>query len=503
MDLSIDRSSATPVYRQIVDRLRAMIASGRLPVGFRLPPERRLAEALGVNRSTVLAAYRELKGDGLLAAHVGRGTVVSAPLAGVPAPATERSPLPWRQLLGRRGEGRPDPLIRDLLALTERPDVISMAAGLPAPELLPVGELGELAGRLVAEVGAPLFAYSPCEGHTPLRESVAHWLAGRGICCDPAEVLILAGSQQGLDLTARLLLEPGDAVVVEEPTYIGALEVFRRAGARLVGVPCDGEGLISDALEVALERHHPRLIYTLPTFQNPAGTVMSSRRRERLLELAARHRVPVLEDDPYADLRYEGDSLPSLKALDRDGQVLYLGTFSKVLAPGLRIGFLVAPRPAVGPLTLAKQTVDLHANTLGQRLVDRFLRDGRFERHLSGLRLAYRRRRDALAAALAATDLPGLAWSLPSGGFYIWARLPDGVDRPQLVARAAEARVAFLPGWSCFAQDGSQPFVRLSFSYLSEEQLAAGVERFAAAIRAATSHSDRRRKGPAVTPTLV
>ena len=502
MDLHIDRTSSKPIYRQIVERIRAMIRSGGLPAGFQLPPERRLAEALGVNRSTVLAAYRELKAEGLLDAHVGRGTVVSSSLHAVPGAEISSAPLPWRQLLHRGGAGHGDPLIRDLLSLTERSEVISLAAGLPAPDLIPVEELGVLIDELMVEVGAPLFSYGPTEGHSALRATIAQWIAGRGIRCDPAEVLILAGSQQGLDLAARLLLEAGDVVVVEEPSFVGALEVFRRAGARLVGVPVDEHGMDTDVLQAVLERHRPRLIYTLPTFQNPSGTVMSLGRRHRLLELAARHQVPILEDDPYAELRYEGEPLPSLKALDTHDLVLYLSTFSKVLVPGLRLGFLVAPRTAVRSFALAKQAVDLHANSFGQWLLERFISRGHLDRHLMRLRGAYRGRRDAMAAALEATDAD-LQWELPRGGFYFWCGLPCGVDRSQLVASAAHKAVAFLPGWTCAPAEEAAARVRLAFSFVPVEQIAEGIARLVEAVHESVASGSATGLALESTPTIV
>jgi DNA-binding transcriptional MocR family regulator len=482
MDLTLDRSSRIPLYRQIVDQIRDGILAGTLPAGFRLPPERRLARALGVNRTTVLNAYRELKAEALVDAHVGRGTIVQSPDR-APASATIGEEMPWQQLLRVQGPEARDPILRDLLELSERPDVISLAVGLPAPELIPVDTFRPLIDRLMDEVGPDLFQHCPTEGLTRLRESLSVWLATRGIVAAPGDVLMLSGSQQGLDLVARVLLEPGDTVIVEEPSYIGALQVFRAARARVVPVPMDEDGMRTDLLAATLERHRPKLVYTLPTFQNPSGAVMSLERRHHLLELAEQFGVPVLEDDPYWEIRFSGELPPSLKALDPDGRVIHLGTFSKILFPGLRLGFMVAPRTLLRPVALAKQSADLHASSLAQWLLDAFLRGDHMTAHGERLRREYRRRRDVVHDALDQAAVEGLSWRLPRGGFYLWCRLPAGAGGTRLVQAAAAAGVAFLPGRACFSHETADEFVRLSYSFAPPARLRDGAGRLAEAIR--------------------
>ncbi len=482
MEISVERTSREPIHRQIARQIRELITSGRLPAGFRLPPERRLAQAIGVSRSTVLIAYQELRADDLIDAHVGRGTVVTQ-AAAPPVEDGARGELPWRQLFGAASAAYQDPLVGDLLRVTERADVIPLAFGMPAPELLPFAELRGLIADVLADTGPAALLHSPTEGLTPLRETLARWMAARGVRCDPGEVLVLSGSQQGLDLVARLLLDPGDAVVVEQPSFIGALQTFRGARARLLGVPIDEHGMRMDVLESVLARFRPKLIYTLPTFQNPSGAVMPLERRQRLLALARRFQVPVLEDDPYSELRFEGEPVPSLRALDTDGSTLYLSTFSKLLFPGMRLGFLVAPRAVVRQLSLTRAIADLHANTLGQWVLERFVRGGRVAAHVRSVRSAYRRRRDAMLEALRAAAVPGLSWRTPQGGFYVWCRLPDGVRPAALAARAAQAGVSFLPGRACFADEPPAEFIRLNFSYPDEERIREGVARLATAIR--------------------
>ena len=470
--------------------IQGLIRSGSLPEGFRLPPERRLADALGVNRSTIFNAYRELKALGLVDAHVGRGTAVLK----APAPIPKAIGVPWRQLFRESVARSHDPIIADLLALTEREDVISFSIGLPAPELLPLDTLGEYTAELIREVGAPLLLHCPTEGHSPLRETLAQWVAARGIRARASDVLVVSGSQQGLDLVARIFIDPGDVVVVEEPTYIGALQSFRVAGAKIIGIPVDEDGMRTDILASILERERPKLIYTLPTYQNPSGAVMSVERRRHLLELALRWHVPILEDDPYSELRYEGEPLPSLKALDENDLVLYQSTFSKALFPGLRIGYLVVPPVVLRQLALAKQGADLHSNSFSQYLLERFVRDGHFAKHIENTKTAYRRRRDCMAAALQQDPSIGLDFSVPRGGFYIWCRLPAGVEQSALLANAAARGVVFLPGRACYPTEPTENCLRLNFSHASEENIDVGIERFLESVREARVWG--RMKGP-------
>lgn len=502
MTITIDRDSPVPVYRQIVQGIRSLIASGAWPAGFRLPPERTLAQALGVNRTTVLNAYRELKAEALVEAHVGRGTVVAAqrPVADATAEAAE---IPWRQLF-RTGLGRSqDPLLRDLLSLTERDDIIPLAVGLPAPEFLPMAALRDILAGLLSEVGPAVLMHSPTEGVTALREAISRHLAARGVHRPPEEILITSGCQQGLDLVTRVLVDPGDPVVVEEPTYFGALEVFRRAQARVIPVPADQDGLRTDLLEAVLQHRRPKFIYTLPTFQNPSGAVLPLERRRHLLELAERFAVPVVEDDPYTELRYDGPAVPSLKELDTAGLVISLHSFSKVLFPGLRVGWMAAPRPVLRQLALARQGLDLHSNTPGQWMLARFLTRGHFDAHLELVRREYRARRDLALAALAETAPPGVHWTRPEGGFYIWCRLPAHLALGRLLAQAAQIGVAFLPGPPCFAEEPVVNAIRLNFTFPSQEQLREGITRLMAAAAAILEEPAASGRTGGGTPPLV
>ncbi len=502
MSLELDRTSKIPFYQQIVQQLRDAILADVLPAGSLLPPERRLADELGVNRSTVLNAYRELKRDGLVEARVGRGTeVLARPAAdaGLPAAAA----LPWRQLLRDRAGAPVDSLTRDLLERAGDRDVVPLSVGLPSPDLVPVKELGEVQAALADALGPQLYMHTPTEGLPELRRALAEHLLARGINCGPDEVLVVSGSQQGIDLTVRAFCAPGDAVIVEEPTYFGSLEIFRAAGVRLIPVPVDEHGMVTEALAAALKRHAPRLIYVQPSYQNPTGATLSPARRVHLLDLAARHQVPVLEDDVYRELGYSGESPPPLRALDRHGVVLYLGTVSKVMAPGLRVGWVVAP-PAVGRrLAVAKQGLDLHSSTLGQWLVARFLEEGRYDAHAARVRPIYARRCDRLITALAEDPDAGLSWARPRGGLSLWCRLPDRTDRRLLLTRAAEAGVSFIPGACCFPCGVEDVYARLNYSFPAEADLATGAARFLTAVRESRRRPAASVRAAAGPPAIV
>lgn len=481
LGIHVDRDGSEPIFQQVRRQLGAAIASGELEEGHRLPPERSLARALGVNRSTVLAAYRELKVEGLVSGHVGRGTEVAlAPGALAPGQA-----FPWEPI-ARSGPAATDPLIRDLLD-DERPDVVSLALGLPARDLLPMDDLREVHERILAERGPEALMHSPTEGAMELRRALSERLRADGARCEPTQVMVTTGSQQGLDLVSRVFLAPDDVVAMEDPGYLGALLTFRRAGVRIAPIPVDADGMRVDVLESLLARRRPKLIYTVPTFQNPTGSEMSLARRRALLELAARYQVPVLEENTYADLRYEGEPLPSLYALDRAGCVLHLGTASKQLFPGFRVGWLAGPEAALRPLAYAKQTADLHTGTFGQLVVERFIVEGRLDRHLPRMRREYARRRDALLAGLDRARVDGLEWNRPRGGFYVWCRLPDGVTLPRLMAEASRERVSFLPGTMFSSSAGAAHHIRLNFSGASADRLREGTKRLARAMAAATS----------------
>jgi 2-aminoadipate transaminase len=500
MMLRLDRDSRTPLYLQIRNQLREMILDGTLSEGSRLLPERKMAAALGVNRSTVVNAYRELAADGLVEAHVGRGTTVCRLPMGEasdletapphPFDYAQDKPLVWGEYFVPRSEGGRDPLLRDLMALLTHPDTISFAAGIPAPELYPLDDFRQAMAHVLSTAGQTLLQPCPIEGYYPLRQTIARRMARRGATVKAENILIVTGSQQGLDLIARAFLRAGDEVVVEAPSYLGALQIFSAAGARLLGVPLDKEGMRLDVLENILVRYRPKLIYTLPTFHNPSGCTMAPRRRLRLLELARRHRLPIVEDDPYGELYYTDQAPSPLLALDQDGYVIYLSTFSKILFPGLRLGWVAAPRPVIERLSQIKQLADLHCSTLIQGVVHEFCQRGALDKHLDRVRDLYRQRRDAMLSALqhvqdmALTEHSpaGLEWDEPQGGFNLWCRLPPGLKARQLMAEAARQSVALVPGEVFYPDGGGQEEMRLNFSCPPVALIEEGVQRLGTAL---------------------
>lgn len=373
--------------------------------------------------------------------------------------------------------------VRDILALTERPGVISFAGGLPEPALFDAGGLREAFSRALSGPAARrALQYSTTEGDPLLRERVAELLCARGLPTEPGQVLITTGSQQALTLVAVLLVEPGSVVLVEEPAYLAALQAFRLAGARLVPVACDDEGLIPEALEEAVRREGPVLLYTVPTFQNPTGRTLPAARRAEVARIAAEHGVWVLEDDPYGELRYDGEPQPPIaadpQAADR---VLALSTLSKIVAPGLRIGWVRAPHAVHRSLVIAKQAADLHTSTVDQAACAIWLGETRLAEHVGRLREVYRERRDALVGGLAEALPPGSTWNVPGGGMFVWGRLPDGHDAGALLPAAIEHEVAFVPGAPFFGAAPDPATMRLSFTTHPPDEIREGLRRLRAA----------------------
>ena len=480
MDIHLDRENSTPLYRQIVAQVIAHIENGRLPVGMLLPPERKLAARLNVNRTTVVTAYRDLVATGMVEARVGRGTWVSD---SVMDGANTPQPLAWQTIFSATTERLREPVLRDMLAAMRRPGTIAFGAGAPAPEFFPVDRFRRAMDEALDAYGPELFVYGPVQGALPLREALVAWMARGGIRSAAEQIVVLNGSQQGLDLVARVLLEPGDAVVVESPTYLGALQVFRGAGARLLPIALDHDGMRIDLLEQALARHRPKFIYTLPTFQNPTGVTLSLARRHALLALAARYGVPIVEDDPYGEIVYGDDPPPRLAALDQRGLVIYLSTMSKIFLPGLRLGWMAAPPPVAEAVTLARQSMDVHPNSAMQHILQTFLTRGWLASHVADLRPVYRARRDAMLTALDQMAPAGMTWSEPAGGYFIWCHLPAGMRARMLTVEAAREGVSFVTGEPFSPNGGERDAIRLNFTGASPEEITEGIRRLTVAIR--------------------
>lgn len=465
MDLQLDRSSAVPLYVQIRDGIIAAVQRQALAPGWRLPPTRDLARQLGVTRVTVVKAYEALTEAGWAEAHVGRGTFLTG---GPPDrdPSVERAPAV------------PEPPWQTLARLADRPGVINFASGAPAPDFFPVEELRRAVNAVFEKEGAAALQYDAPEGLLPLREQIA---ARVGSAVD--DVLVTSGTQQAVDLITRTLLRPGDVVVTEAPTYSGALEAFAASGARVVGVPVDRGGMDLSALERLLQQEKPRLIYTVPAFMTPYGTALAPDRREALLELAAAYGATVAEDDAYRELVYDGEPLPPLRALPGGERVLHVGSFSKLMAPGLRLGYLIATAETRQTLASRKQMADLHTSTLIQHAVRQYLAHGSHEAHLRQTVAVCRERRDAAVAALQQLDVPGLSWHVPAGGPFIWLRLPPGQHTVDAYVRALDHGVAFALGAAFFPDRRDHGWLRLNFTLHEPEQIRRGISRLVAALQ--------------------
>src|SRR4051812_18324878 len=388
--------------------------------------------------------------------------------------------------------------VRDILALTARPGVISFAGGLPAPELFDGPGLRDAFVAALADAGRTL-QYSTTEGDPALRELIAARLSARGLVTGADDVLVTSGSQQALTLVAAVTLEPGDRVLVEEPAYLAAIQAIKMARATVVPVPCDDDGLTPEAAAALAAQHGARLLYTVPTFQNPTGRTLPLSRREALVDLAARAGLWILEDDPYGELRYSGEPVASMASLPgAEGCVLAISTLSKIAAPGLRIGWLRAPAPLRGPLVVAKQAADLHSSTIDQAAAAHWLAGRDLDAHVGRLRAAYAPRRDALVDGLGAALPEGSEWTRPEGGMFVWARLPEGWDADALLARALARDVAFVPGRpfhvpppeGAAARPAERRTLRLSFTSHGPEEIATGLARLAAAVADAASWAD-------------
>jgi DNA-binding transcriptional MocR family regulator len=484
MKIEIDRESKTPVYIQISDQLRRQIITGEIPAGRRLPSERKLAECLGVNRTTVLNAFEVLKSENLLEAAIGSGTVVREADREEETPAGTVAEPVWNQLFSRYATRLESGLVGDLLALASRRDVISFATGIASPDSGPAEILEGLEADVLLKENIRALLHSPTEGFLSLRTAMCALMQKRGVFCRPDEVMLLAGSQQGIDLASRIFIDPGDIVVLEEPTYFPAIQVFKAAGARIMTVPVDDQGMKVEQLEQLLTRYRPKLIYTVPTYQNPTGTEMTLERRRRLVELASRCNVVVLEDDAYGDLCYESGQQPLIKSLDAGGHVIYLSTFSKNVYSGLRLGWIVADKKIVRQFSSAKQLMDLHSSSLSQWLVERFVSSGAIAAHLKKVCVEYKERRDLMVSALNRYAPAGASWNTPAGGYYIWCRLPRGFSADRLVSKAAGYGVTFIPGRPFYVSGEGDDHIRLNFTYAPKNKIDDGVRLLCKAMRA-------------------
>lgn len=481
IERQFDRT-ARPLYAHLVSLLESAIARGELPSGSRLPPERELASRLRISRTTVVSAYRELESKGLLRGYVGRGTFVCA------TPEPSGTPFAWRGKIASAALRSSDPIMRDVIRHSADARMLSLAAGEPAIDFFPTEAFAKAVDDVLkADTGA-VWRHGPTEGQAALRAAIADRFR---VPVD--SVLVLAGAQQGMDLLARCLVDPGDAVILDRPGYLGAIQSFRAAGAKLIGWDVLRGDI--DELEDLLVRYRPKLIYTNPSFQNPTGITMPIRTRRELLELAGRYRVPIVEDGTYRELYFREPPPPGLHELDTHNLVIHLNSFSKVLAPGLRLGWLSAAPSIVEQIALIKGRLDPHPQNLGQLVLAQLLRDGSFDRHLVALRAEHARRCARMVSALQQYLPPGtLRMGRATGGLYLWCRLSGGISARAVLDAAVRQGVAFVPGHPFYPDPAGESELRLCFSSILPSAVDEAIRTFAASVKGSASRG---------TPELV
>lgn len=502
-----DRRS--PLYLRITDRIRSSIEAGELQVDDRLPPDRELARLLKLDRSTIARAYNKLESDGYVFSHVGRGTFVADVARRTPggsADSTFYPPSQWTTASPATGKfvwddkfSRATRSVASIVARQVPPgpqsgDCIELSAGSPTDEFFPQSDFGEIVGDILRSSNSQdMFGYSAPEGHPELRKQVQYYLQRQGIEAGDDQILILSGSQQGIDLVARTLLDVDDVVLMEDPSYFWALCNFTASGARCLPVAVDDEGLRLDQFESIASRIGAKLLYTMPSFQNPTGTTMPQYRRKKLIELAAKYNIAILEDNFVGDLCYEQPAQP-LKSQDEYGCVIYQGTFSKALCPGLRLGWLVAPQPAMERLRLAKRTCDLSTNSMAQVILAEYLRRGLYDAHLAVVLQEYKARLDAMCAAIDQYASQWISYVKPSGGMFVWGKLPPGYSARELLPFAEREGVTFGPGDVFYVSGSRSECLRLTFIQQTPQNIEEGIRRLSKALKV---YGSTRRKARA------
>jgi GntR family transcriptional regulator / MocR family aminotransferase len=487
MRIPIDRESDVPIYRQVQDYISEGILAGSLTAEMQLPASRKLGSDLGINRLTIEKAYGELEAQGLIYTRAGSGTFVAKrPIADRQiCQSNGRISLPaWQKDLGAF---MPLVLYRDedeILREINHDDPITFASGIGDANLFPVDDFRKVIQGVLKRDGMTALEYGDKEGYRPLREMIVQILGSQGLHTQIEHVMVTAGSQQAISLISQILLKPGDTVVVEKPTYGGALNLFRSIGANIVSVPVDEKGMVVEQLAPLLAAHQPKLIYTIPNFQNPTGACMNGSRRRMLVALADQYNVPILEDDFVGDLRYEGFANPSLKALDPGGRVIYVSTFSKMLMPGLRMGYIVTEGPLFERLVEWKVVNDLATSSLLQRALESYVTVGRYQGHLRRATMMYGKRCEAMIQAIHHHLPVDVKFTRPMGGLFIWLELPEMITAAELLPVACKLGVGFTVGNPFYVNpDEGKQFLRLNIVAQTPERIELGIIRLNEAIR--------------------
>jgi 2-aminoadipate transaminase len=491
LPLQLQPESHIPLYIQLRDQLRALVHSGELRSGDRIPASRELAGQLGVHRTTVANAYAELESEGLIRGHVGRGTFIcSVPVkqfSPPPRPNGNGGTMRWESLFAdERGDEGLSRLMPDV-----PPGAIAFTVARPAEEFFPVEEFRRCANAALRREGRRVLQLGSTDGYGPLKSVLMDLFRSEGLNIRAEQLLITDGCQQAIDLLCKAFLRPGDSVALENPAYPGAIAIFAGARVRMlaVGVETDGArtgqvGLDVEALEAVLLQNRVKFIFVTPDFHNPTGTALPAAGRRRLLELAARYQVPVIEDGIYSRLRLRGNAVPSLKTLDSAGNVIQIDSFSKIAFPGLRVGWCIGAESAIERLRLVKQSTDLHTDQLSQSAMAEFIRRGYLARHLARMKKVYRNRLAAMEEALEKHMPESTAWTHPEGGMTLWVTLPPGFDAGELLIHARERGILFLPGRYFYFQHPQPNTLRLGFASVDEKRIARGIETFCELLKA-------------------
>lgn len=479
LDLTVNRDSKPPLYRQIAEQIKTQISNGRLPANSRLPTVRGLARSLGVTRLTVQNAYAELQADGWIEATVGRGTFVSTAVQQMSLQPTVGQYL------------TPDSAISDMLAINQVIGVRSMAMAHADPALFPVESFWQQMERLKPEANQ-LLSYGPIQGDTTLRVAIVNLLAEDNIAVTPGDILITSGAIQSISLATAAIAQPGDTVLVEQPTFLAVLNILKAQGLRPLHIAMQSDGPDLDQMEQLIKTHRPRCYYTIANFHNPTGYSISATKRQTILQLAQKYNMLILEDDIYGKLGFAEPPPPSFKQQDVAERVLYLSSFSKMLMPGLRVGYLLMPPAWRDQLLTLRRATDLCGTSLLQRAVAHFLQDGGLKKHLRRVVPIYRERRDALLASLGRWMPTAVHWTEPQGGFSCWLTLPRQQSPGLLYRQALAHGFAFTPGEAYMIEDANHEFLRLCFGNLSTEGIEAGVKLLASLIQQQLDSSQTR-----------
>lgn len=479
--IALDRDGEEPIYRQLIRHIRSQIESGSLPAGTRLPASRDLAQQLNISRISVVNAYAELRAEGFLSAHAGRGTFIagenngSTPSTnGSSASPTATSEVPTT----------PDRSIREMMRMARKPGIINFAQGAPPSDFFPIQHLRDAINTVLDRDGTKAMGYEIAEGFAPLRTAVRDYVSALGIRCSPDQILITGGTQQALDLVVQGLLSEGEVIVTENPTYLGMIDIARTRRVQLHGVDSDQDGIRLDMLENYLMDNRPRLIYVMPTFQNPSGSVMPLHRRRQLLNMANDYQVPILEDAVYHELRFEGEAVPPLKALDEHGIVIHASGFTKMMLPGLRIGYIVSDNRHYERLVRVKQAADISTPSLNQRAMHILLERGMMAQQLERNNRELRRRRDAALVAATKFLPPGSRWDIPKGGLYLWVQLPkNGPTAAEVYITAIQMGVAYAIGIVFYTNNCGSHRIRINFGAQKPAEIEDGMRRIGRAWR--------------------